>query len=46
MTKTVFHAPRSAHPLVDSLAQAILFETEDKHERMTRFLDRSKEKSG
>ena len=29
-----------AHPLVDDLAQAVLFETPDKYERMTAFLDR------
>jgi enoyl-CoA hydratase len=40
LTKSVFHAPRAAHPLIDDLAQAILFETQDKHERMTRFLGR------
>lgn len=38
LTKAVFHAPREAHPFVDNLAQAVLFETEDKHERMTNFL--------
>jgi enoyl-CoA hydratase len=45
LTKRVLAAPRSAHPLVDDLAQAILFESEAKTERMTRFLDRSKETS-
>lgn len=40
LTKRVFHAPRAAHPLVEELAQAVLFETEDKHERMTAFLER------
>ncbi|SFB76771.1 short chain enoyl-CoA hydratase [Nocardioides terrae] len=43
LTKAVFHAPREAHPFVDDLAQAILFETADKHERMTAFLDRRKD---
>lgn len=42
LTKAAFHAPREAHPLVDDLAQAILFETEDKHHRMTAFLERKK----
>jgi enoyl-CoA hydratase len=28
------------HPLVDDLAQAVLFETKEKHERMTKFLQR------
>ncbi|WP_211267346.1 enoyl-CoA hydratase/isomerase family protein [Nonomuraea candida] len=40
LMKAVFHAPRSAHPFVDDLAQAVLFETEDKRERMTAFLER------
>ncbi|WP_139977258.1 enoyl-CoA hydratase/isomerase family protein [Nocardioides litoris] len=40
LTKAVFHAPREAHPFVDDLAQAVLFETEDKRERMTAFLER------
>ncbi|MGC5015850.1 enoyl-CoA hydratase/isomerase family protein [Streptosporangium sp. DT93] len=42
LTKAVFHAPRAAHPFVDDLAQAVLFETDDKHARMTAFLDRRK----
>jgi enoyl-CoA hydratase len=40
LTKAVLHAPRAAHPLVDDLAQAVLFETEEKQERMTSFLER------
>ena len=44
LTKTVFHAPREAHPVIDDLAQAVLFETEDKDDRMTAFLERKKEK--
>ncbi|SEQ92232.1 enoyl-CoA hydratase/isomerase family protein [Lentzea albida] len=43
LTKSVFHAPREAHPFVDDLAQAVLFETRDKTDRMTAFLDRRKE---
>ena len=27
LTKSVFHAPRDAHPLIDDVAQAVLFET-------------------
>jgi enoyl-CoA hydratase len=42
LTKAAFHAPRDAHPYIDDLTQAVLFETKDKHERMTRFLERSK----
>jgi enoyl-CoA hydratase len=44
LTKALFHAPRHAHPLIDDLAQAVLFETEDKYDRMTAFLERRKEK--
>lgn len=40
LTKAVFHAPRDAHPVVDTIAQAILFESEAKFERMQAFLDR------
>jgi enoyl-CoA hydratase len=40
LTKSVFHAPREAHPFIDDLAQAVLFETQDKHDRMTAFLER------
>ena len=43
LTKSVFHAPRDAHPLIDDIAQAVLFETQDKHDRMTAFLERRKE---
>ncbi|MFA5608243.1 MAG: enoyl-CoA hydratase/isomerase family protein [Leucobacter sp.] len=43
LTKRVLSAPRSAHPLVDDLAQAILFESDAKAQRMSRFLTRSKE---
>ena len=44
LTKTVLHAPRSAHPAIDELAQGILFESEAKFERMQAFLDRKKHK--
>jgi enoyl-CoA hydratase len=44
LAKSVFHAPREAHPFVDDLAQAVLFETQDKHDRMTAFLERKKDK--
>lgn len=40
LTKSVFHAPREAHPFVDDLAQAVLFETQDKEDRMTAFLEK------
>jgi len=45
LTKSVFHAPREAHPFLDDLAQAVLFETEDKAERMTAFLTRRTERT-
>jgi enoyl-CoA hydratase len=40
LTKRAIHAPRAAHPLVEELSQAILFETEEKERRMTAFLER------
>lgn len=42
ITKSVFHAPRDAHPAIDGLAQSILFESEAKFDRMQAFLDRKK----
>lgn len=39
-TKRVFHEPRAAHPGVDNLAQAELFESPAKFARMQQFLDR------
>lgn len=42
VTKAVFHTPSDAHPAVDQLAQAMLFESEAKFERMQAFLDRRK----
>ncbi|WP_129783904.1 enoyl-CoA hydratase/isomerase family protein [Promicromonospora panici] len=44
LTKAVLHAPRDAHPLIDDVAQAVLFETQEKIDRMTAFLERRKEK--
>lgn len=44
LTKSAFHAPRDAHPVIDNVAQAVLFETKDKDDRMTAFLERRKEK--
>lgn len=41
-TKRVFHAPREAHPEVDNRAQADLFESPAKFERMQAFLDKRK----
>lgn len=42
LTKSVMHAPSQSHPLIDDIAQAVLFETDDKLERMTAFLERRK----
>ncbi|WP_247042265.1 enoyl-CoA hydratase/isomerase family protein [Arthrobacter rhizosphaerae] len=39
ITKSVFHAPPDAHPIIDQLAQAVLFESEAKFDRMQAFLD-------
>lgn len=41
-TKALIHAPRSAHPRVDDMAQAVLFESEGKFDRMNAFLERKK----
>ncbi|MFI8995026.1 enoyl-CoA hydratase/isomerase family protein [Streptomyces sp. NPDC053542] len=40
LTKLVVDAP-GAHPVADDLAQAVLFEGQDKKDRMTRFLEKS-----
>ncbi len=42
LTKSAFHAPRDAHPYIDDLTQAVLFETDEKQARMTAFLERNK----
>ncbi|WP_104181535.1 enoyl-CoA hydratase/isomerase family protein [Arthrobacter sp. B0490] len=42
ISKRVFAAPRSAHPHIDELAQAVLFESQAKFDRMQAFLDRKK----
>jgi enoyl-CoA hydratase/carnithine racemase len=39
LTKLVVDAP-AAHPVVDDLAQALLFESQDKNDRMTRFMEK------
>jgi enoyl-CoA hydratase/carnithine racemase len=39
LTKLVVDSP-GAHPVADDLAQAVLFEGQDKKDRMTRFLER------
>ena len=45
LTKATFRAPRAAHPFVDDLAQAVLFETQEKETRMTAFLTKRSERS-
>lgn len=40
VTKAVMRMPREAHPEVDTIAQALLFESEDKFARMDAFLAR------
>jgi enoyl-CoA hydratase len=42
ITKAVFHTPREVHPVIDTLAQGMLFESEAKFDRMQAFLDRKK----
>jgi len=41
LTKLVTDSPAGSHPLADDLAQAILFESDDKRARMDAFLARS-----
>lgn len=45
LTKRTIHAPRAAHPLIDDIAQAVLFETDEKVARMDAFLNRKDKKS-
>lgn len=42
LTKLALRMPRDAHPAFDNVAQAVLFETAEKNERMDAFLNRSK----
>ncbi|MGY0499320.1 enoyl-CoA hydratase/isomerase family protein [Nocardia sp. FBN12] len=39
LTKTIINSP-GTHPFADDIAQAVLFETRDKHDRMTAFLEK------
>ena len=41
LTKLLLDSP-GAHPVADDLAQAILFDSQDKHDRMTAFLERTR----
>ena len=45
ITKSVFHSPREAHPVIDTIAQGILFESQAKFDRMQAFLDKSAARS-
>jgi enoyl-CoA hydratase/carnithine racemase len=40
LTKRVLHAPASEHPAAEIAAQAVLFDSPEKHRRMTAFLER------
>lgn len=40
LTKLALRSPREAHPVLDNVAQAVLFETVEKRSRMTAFLER------
>jgi enoyl-CoA hydratase len=40
LTKLALHAPAGAHPRFDDVAQAVLFESEEKSLRMTAFLEK------
>ena len=42
LTKAALRAPRAAHPTFDNVAQAILFETDEKRRRMDAFLEKRK----
>lgn len=45
ISKAVFSAPREAHPVIDTLAQGMLFESSTEFDRMQAFLDRKKKHS-
>lgn len=40
ISKAVFHTPREVHPLIDTLAQGMLFESQAKFDRMQAFLEK------
>jgi len=46
VTKQIIHVPRSAHPVIDNLAQALLFESPQKAQRMDDFLHKRGERRG
>ncbi len=43
ISKAVFHTPREVHPLIDTLAQGMLFESQAKFDRMQAFLEKKKD---
>ncbi len=45
LTKLALRVPREAHPVFDNVAQAVLFETGEKQERMTEFLEKRSSRS-
>ena len=45
LTKLAFHSPREAHPVIDTLAQGILFESQAKFDRMLAFLERKNQRT-
>lgn len=44
ISKLALYAPRDAHPAIDDVAQAALFQTAEKYERMDHFLSRRRSK--
>ncbi|MDJ1370210.1 enoyl-CoA hydratase/isomerase family protein [Gulosibacter molinativorax] len=46
VTKQVIHAPRAAHPVIDNLAQALLFESPEKAQRMDDFIQKRDARKG
>ncbi|WP_077489084.1 enoyl-CoA hydratase/isomerase family protein [Sinomonas mesophila] len=44
ISKAVFHTPREVHPLIDTLAQGMLFESQAKFDRMQAFLEKGSTK--
>lgn len=40
LAKALMHMPESAHPVIDNIAQAVLFESAEKYDRMTAFLEK------
>ena len=45
ISKAMFHTPREVHPVIDTLAQGVLFESQAKFDRMQAFLDKKSAKA-